>query len=56
MIHAKDRDEARAHVGDLVSDLDLTEIPREILFSRRRFKQRGARYCGAQDGDTGRSA
>jgi DNA-binding Lrp family transcriptional regulator len=46
MIHAKDRGEARAHVGDLVSDLDLGDIPHEILFSRRRFKQRGARYCG----------
>lgn len=49
MIHAKDHEEARAHVGDLVSDLDLTEIQREILFSRRRFKQRGARYCRPEE-------
>jgi DNA-binding Lrp family transcriptional regulator len=56
MIHAKDRNEAQAHLDDLVNDLDLTEIRREILFSRRRFKQRGARYCGAQNGDAGRSA
>jgi len=48
MIHAKDRGEALTHVGDLAGDLDLAGVPREILLSRRRFKQRGARYCGAQ--------
>ncbi|MEJ2119843.1 MAG: AsnC family protein [Alphaproteobacteria bacterium] len=49
MIHAKDQGEARAHVGDLTEDLDLGGIAREILFSRRRFKQRGARYCGPEE-------
>jgi len=46
MIHAKDRCEAEAHVRDLAGDLDLGHVTHEILFSRRRFKQRGARYCG----------
>lgn len=50
MIHAKNRDEARALAGDLAEDLDLAGVPREILFSRRRFKQRGARYCASEGG------
>lgn len=49
MIHAKDHAEARALVGDLADDLGLANVPREILFSRRRFKQRGARYCRPRD-------
>lgn len=49
MIHAKDRDEARTLLRELAEDLDLADLPREILFSRRRFKQRGARYCGPKE-------
>ncbi|HUT48731.1 MAG TPA: AsnC family protein [Alphaproteobacteria bacterium] len=45
MIHAKDHAEARALTDDLADDLGLETVRREILFSRRRFKQRGARYC-----------
>ena len=49
MIHAKDHGEARALVSDLADDLGLADVPREVLFSRRRFKQRGARYCRPRD-------
>ena len=46
MIHAKDRAEAKDHVAGLTEDLSLDDIARDVLFSRRRFKQRGARYAG----------
>jgi len=46
MIHAKDHAEARALASDLADDLGLGDVRHETLFSRRRFKQRGARYCG----------
>ena len=46
MIHGRDR----AHVLDMVSRLQrlapMRALPMEILFSGRRFKQRGARYAG----------
>lgn len=49
MIHGRDR----AHVLDLVDALRgmCPELPmvHEVLFSGRRFKQRGARYAGAAD-------
>lgn len=44
MIHGQDRREVRGLVADLADDLDLRGVRHEILFSRRRFKQRGARY------------
>jgi DNA-binding Lrp family transcriptional regulator len=48
MIHAKDRAEAHELVSGLTDDLALAGVPRQTLFSRRRFKQRGARYCGTE--------
>ena len=48
MIHAKDRAEVRDLVAGLKDDLDLRDVPSEILFSRRRFKQRGAHYGEAR--------
>ncbi len=44
MIHGQDREAVRAHVERLVRDFGLQDIPHEILFSRRSFRQRGARY------------
>lgn len=44
MIHGQDRDEVLARVDEIVSSCGLQDIPRQVLFSRRRFKQRGARY------------
>ena len=47
MIHGRDRAAVEALIERATKHAGLSERPREILFSRRRFKQRGARY-GAQ--------
>ena len=44
MIHGRDRDQVLARVAELVEQCGLQDIPYQALFSRRRFKQRGARY------------
>lgn len=44
MIHGRDRDAVLQHVDGLIEQLDLYDVPHEVLFSRRRFKQRGAHY------------
>jgi DNA-binding Lrp family transcriptional regulator len=44
MVHGQDRDEVLACIGRLVGALGLGEIRHTVLFSGRRFKQRGARY------------
>lgn len=44
MIHGKSRDEVLAARDDIAARLDLDRWPHAILFSTRRFKQRGARY------------
>ena len=44
MIHGRDRAAVEALVEEASRHAGLTDRPREILFSRRRFKQRGARY------------
>ena len=46
MIHGRDRETALRHVDRLIEQLDLHDVPHDVLFSRRRFKQRGARYGG----------
>lgn len=45
MVHGQRREQVTAQVQDIARRLDLGGIPREILFSRKRFKQRGARYA-----------
>lgn len=44
MIHGQDREAVLEKYRMLVERCGLEEIPRDILFSRRRFKQRGALY------------
>lgn len=44
MIHGKDRGTVLEQLDCLCQSLALTEVTREVLFSRRCFKQRGARY------------
>jgi DNA-binding Lrp family transcriptional regulator len=44
MIHGRDRSEVEELVRQAASACDLTEVAHDILFSTRRFKQRGARY------------
>ncbi|MES9963487.1 MAG: AsnC family protein [Candidatus Sedimenticola sp. 20ELBAFRAG] len=44
MIHGRDPDEVKANVKRVIEECGLEHIQHELLFSRRRFKQRGARY------------
>jgi DNA-binding Lrp family transcriptional regulator len=44
MIHGHDRDEVLANIDRLVEECGLGAVEREVLFSQRRFKQRGAIY------------
>ena len=45
MIHGRDRTAVEHLVGKATEAAGLTGCPRAVLFSRRRFKQRGARYA-----------
>lgn len=45
MIHGKDRGKVIAQTELLAHGCGLGEVPREMLFSRRCFKQRGAYYA-----------
>lgn len=44
MIHGRDRQTVLAHVAHIVETCGLEGVRHEVLFSRRRFKQRGAFY------------
>ena len=44
MIHGRDHAAVLAQVEDLKRDLELAAVPSAMLFSGRRFKQRGAIY------------
>lgn len=44
MIHGQDRQAVLDQVAFLVTRCDLQDIPHRVLFSKRRFKQRGAMY------------
>lgn len=44
MIHGRDRVRVREKLAELIDVCGLRGIRHEVLFSRRRFKQRGARY------------
>ncbi|SMH45741.1 siroheme decarboxylase subunit beta [Azospirillum agricola] len=44
MIHGRDRDEVRALVEELAAGCDLAGVPRELLFTARRFKQTAPCY------------
>jgi DNA-binding Lrp family transcriptional regulator len=44
MIHGQDRARVEAEVEEATRTAGLMGLPRAVLFSRRRFKQRGARY------------
>ena len=45
MIHGQDRDEVLAQVVEAAVLAGLEQVRREVLFSTRRFKQRGACYA-----------
>ncbi|AKH20461.1 Lrp/AsnC family transcriptional regulator [Sedimenticola thiotaurini] len=44
MIHGQERSKVLAYIDRLVESQGLSDIPHKVLFSGRRFKQRGARY------------
>jgi hypothetical protein len=44
MIHGRSRDGVLRNLDDLIARCGLQDIEYRVLFSRRRFKQRGARY------------
>ena len=44
MIHGQKRERVLQIIDAIVESEGLEEIPRKVLFSGRRFKQRGARY------------
>ena len=44
MIHGRDRNGVAALIEEATEEAGLTGLRHAVLFSRRRFKQRGARY------------
>jgi DNA-binding Lrp family transcriptional regulator len=44
MIHGRDRDTVMSQLAGMIAALGLEGAAHEVLFSRRRFKQKGARY------------
>ncbi|MCP4329658.1 MAG: Lrp/AsnC family transcriptional regulator [Alphaproteobacteria bacterium] len=50
MIHGRNREAVEGLIAEAASACRLGAIPRETLFSTRRFKQRGARYDAAEPG------
>lgn len=55
MIHGKTREDVLSNLAWMMNRCGLQDLPHEVLFSRRRFKQRGAVYFdvpGSTDADT----
>jgi len=46
MVHGRSREATLALVHAAIAGAGLGALPREVLFSRRRFKQTGSRYFG----------
>lgn len=44
MIHGQDRDDVLKNIQFLINSCNLNDIEHDVLFSTRRFKQRGAIY------------
>lgn len=44
MLHGKDRSEVELRIAALLEACALENFPQQVLFSQRRFKQRGAHY------------
>ena len=49
MIHGSDRATVLDQVTEAAEACGLSDVPRDVLFSRRCFKQRGARYLPARE-------
>jgi DNA-binding Lrp family transcriptional regulator len=44
MVHGRERAAVRERIDDITRAAGLDRVPREVLFSSRRFKQVGSRY------------
>jgi len=44
MIHGQERERVLEHISSIVESQELGQIPHKILFSGKRYKQRGAKY------------
>jgi siroheme decarboxylase len=51
MIHGRERQQVLEKLSILEQQCGMDEFPKQILFSRRRFKQQGAQYFPAKDRD-----
>ncbi|MDZ7660876.1 AsnC family transcriptional regulator [Thiohalophilus sp.] len=51
MIHGKSREDVLQRIDWLIEQCHLESLPHHVLFSRRRFKQRGAVYRSDRKGD-----
>lgn len=49
MVHGRDRGDVMAQIEEIARSCGLADVPREVLFSLRRFKQRGARYVPSRE-------
>lgn len=49
MVHGRDRDAVLHRVDEITNQAGLGDAHRAVLFSRRRFKQRGARYSSVAE-------
>lgn len=50
MIHGRERSQVEARIQTINNELNLRMYPHQILFSLRRYKQRGARYIDVRNG------
>lgn len=48
MVHGAKREIVLSQVRELADKLGINDIPNEVLFSNRQFKQRGARYTNGE--------
>lgn len=49
MVHGRDRDEVLSNISHMAERCGLASIQYEVLFSKRRFKQRGAIYTASPE-------
>jgi len=49
MVHGQDRDEVLSNISHMAERCGLASIQYEVLFSKRRFKQRGAIYTTSRE-------
>ncbi len=56
MIHGKDRGTVTQKIAHLIEACGLQDVPHAVLFSRKRFKQRGAIYSRAVEPRTATGA